>query len=199
MIDSYDRQARYPEKHNAMKEFATLKYSEDKGQQAQWLKQQAEKLMEQGETAEPITLYRLMIKEYSDTESVQRTCFQLAPVIENDANNRDKILQTIKTYQNALKKYSNNHLLDYAYEIFVPEHYQQMNSDNDLIEELTVVLQRHSGIKNYEGAFFLLIVLYLKNKHFINAEKTIDDYLLKYPTGIFSPAVKIFKFKINKY
>ncbi|MCD6220803.1 tetratricopeptide repeat protein, partial [bacterium] len=52
LITCYDHLAEYRKKHQTMKEYAQLLYPEDREKQAEWMKQQADRLITEGETAE---------------------------------------------------------------------------------------------------------------------------------------------------
>jgi TolA-binding protein len=191
MINSYDKQARYTGKHNAMKQFAALKYPEDKEQQAQWLKQQADKLMEEGETAEAITLYRMIAREYPETETAPESLFIIAEIIEKVENKQMAVTQTIKEYETLIKQYPKT---EYAAEscLLLTKQYQLNKEHNKAIESLNFFLKEYPENKKYENALFHLGLLYHQNKKEVEAKKIWQEYLKKYPGGIYSGVVKTF-------
>ena len=64
LITCYDHLAEYRRKHQTMKKYAQLLYPEDREKQAEWMKNQADRLITEGETAEAIVLYRMIIRSY---------------------------------------------------------------------------------------------------------------------------------------
>lgn len=123
MIDSYDKQARYPEKHNAMKQYAELLYSEDKEQQAQWLKQQADGLRDKGEISEAITLYRLLtLGNFKDTSVAKEGYFQLGKIFKENMD----IKKMIEYYEILIKEHEG---------ILTEENYMDIISDYRFFKE----------------------------------------------------------------
>lgn len=191
MIDSYDKQARYPEKHNAMKQYATLEYQKDQEQQAQWLKQQADKLLGEGATVEAITLYRMTAKKYPETETAPETLFQIAQKIQQEEPQQGAVTQTIKEYEMLIKKYPKT---EYAAESYLSlvKLYQLKQDHNKAIESLSSFLREYPENKKYESALFQLGLLYHQNKKEDEAKNIWNEYLKKYPEGRHASVVKIF-------
>jgi TolA-binding protein len=187
MIDSYDRQARYPEKHNAMKEFATLKYSEDKGQQAQWLKQQADKMMEQGETAEPITLYRMTAREYPETRVSSEISILLGQIMEKQGD-----------YQNAAREYENvfnkkaTSVLTEEVSFKMGKAYKQSNKNKEAIEIFQKLLMQSPNTIFKEKLLYELATTYYNQGDKIKAKEEFNKYLKEYPNGEYYKRVEIF-------
>jgi TolA-binding protein len=191
MIDSYDKQARYPEKHNAIKQYAILKYLEEKEQQAQWLKQQADKLMEEGETAEAIILYRMTAREYPETEIAAASLFIAAEIIEKEEKRQIAATQTIKEYETLIAKYSKTEYAEESYLALVKQ-YQLKQDYNKAIQCLNTFLTEYPESKKYESILFQLGILYQQNKKEGEAKKVWDEYLKKYPAGLYFNVVKTF-------
>jgi outer membrane protein assembly factor BamD (BamD/ComL family) len=191
MIDSYDKQARYPEKHNAMRKYAAILYSEDKEQQAHWMKQQADKLLEEGETLEAITLYRMAAQEYPETETAPESLFIISEIIEKVENKQMAVTQTIREYEMLIKQYPKTQYAEESYLLLVKQ-YQQNQDHNKAIESLNIFLREYPGSKKYENALFQLGLLYQQNKKESEAKKIWQEYLKKYPGGVYSNVVEAF-------
>lgn len=99
------------------KKYAEFLYPEEKEKQAQIIKQKIDKLKEKGEISEAIVLYRLIAKEYPDTQIAAGVCFQIAQIIEEEENKQEAVNQTIREYEEVIKKYPKS---SYAEEICFP-------------------------------------------------------------------------------
>lgn len=179
MIDSYDMQARYPQKQNAMKQYAMLKYPEDKEQQARWLKQQADKLLEQGETAEAIAIYRITTREYPETLFPAEISLLLGQLMTQQIDYR----AAIEEYQYALDKkklgvLKEEILLRLAYI------YKRVNNSEKAIEIYQKLLVQFSETAvSREETFYELADAYYRLGNKIKTQGIINEYLNEYPNG----------------
>ncbi|MDD3735285.1 MAG: tetratricopeptide repeat protein [Candidatus Pacebacteria bacterium] len=101
LITCYDHIAEYQEKYKTMKQYAELLYPEDKEKQAEYLKQQADKLMAQEETGEAIIMYRFIIARYPNTKCTRKTYLNIAEIFRDEGD----IKGAINEYKKLLDNY----------------------------------------------------------------------------------------------
>ena len=191
LITCYDHIAEYPEKYKIMKQYAELLYPEDKEKQAEYLKEQADKLMAQEETGEAIIMYRKIAKEYPDTEIAPEVLFDVAKIIYEEEKKVEAVNQTIKEYEEIIQKYPKNKYAEDIYFILVKK-YQELGKINQAIKQLEDFLKTYPDSKKYESALFLLGMMYKENKSQEQAKKVWEEYLKKYPEGVYYTVVKTF-------
>ena len=191
LITCYDHIAEYQEKYKIMKQYAELLYPEDKEKQAEYLKEQADKLMAQEETGEAIIMYRKIAKEYPDTEIAPEVLFDVAKIIYEEEKKVEAVNQTIKEYEEIIQKYPKNKYAEDIYFILVKK-YQELGKINQAIKQLEDFLKTYPDSKKYESALFLLGMMYKENKSQEQAKKVWEEYLKKYPEGVYYTVVKTF-------
>ncbi|MFA5646503.1 MAG: tetratricopeptide repeat protein [Candidatus Ratteibacteria bacterium] len=179
MTDSYDKQARYPEKHRAMKEYAALKYPNDKEQQAQWLKQQADGLRDKGEISEAITLYRLLtVGNFKDTSVAKEGYFQLGKIFKENVD-----IKKMNEYYEILIKEHEDILTEKNYMDIISGYRFFKEYDKAIIIAEKMIEKFSKG--NYEkDALFTLGLLYREKGNLKKTKEIWKEYFQKYPDDI---------------
>jgi tetratricopeptide (TPR) repeat protein len=191
LITAYDRQARYPDKHKTMQRYAETLYPRDREKQARWVKQQADKLRSEKETAEAITLYRTIAKKYSETETAPESLFTVAEIIKREENSQGVADKSINEYETIIKNYPGTKYSEEIHRILTKQ-YQRKEDYNKSVHYLKTFLKKYPHSENYEEVLFELGLLYRQNKKEDEAKKVWEEYLKKYPEGLYSTSVKTY-------
>jgi len=191
LITCYDHLAEDREKHQTMREYAQLLYPEEREKQAEWMKNQAEKLKEKGETGEAIMIYRKIGEEYKNTEIAGEVSFIIANIIEQQEEEQDAVKGSIEEYENLIKKYPES---QYAEEVHfkLVRKYQRLGKLNEGIRILENFIKNYPESKKKEQALFLLGILYRKTKNYENMKKVWNEYLKNYPEGTYTSIINSF-------
>jgi len=191
LIVSYDHQAKYPEKHQSMKKYAQLLYPEDKEKQAEMIKKEADRLGEQGEIAEAITIYRIIEKEYSETKIAPEALFQVAKIIEEEERQQRAILYTVEEYKKLIQEWPKTEYAEEACFALVKK-YQNKGMNAKAIEFLNFLVKNYPNSRYFEYSMFLLGQFYIQIKKESEARKVWNEYLTIYPEGKYSTIIKTF-------
>lgn len=189
-MDCYERQARYAQKHKTLKKYADLVSQGDKEKAARMVRAVADKLITEGEVTEAIILYRLIKAEYPETALAPEVCFQIAKIIQEDEN-RQGAMDYFKEYEILIRKYPETQCAEEACFTLITQ-YQNAGKYVHTIEWLIFLIRTYPSSKYYEKGLFLLGFAYQKNQKEEEAKKAWEEYLKKYPDGIYSLLVKIF-------
>lgn len=185
MITCYDREVKYSEKHHAMEKYGETIYPQDTEKQAEWMKQEADKLREEGEIAEAIMFYRFILGKYPNVSFSPDIYNKVAGIFEKNLD----IKRVIEEY----KKLINSHPgTDFAEKVSlrIIGLYQKIRRIDLAITFGENFSQMYPESKYCENVLFLLGNLYkkVKNKEYEN--RSWQKYLEIYPSGIYAPLIK---------
>ncbi|MFN4228065.1 MAG: tetratricopeptide repeat protein, partial [Candidatus Ratteibacteria bacterium] len=186
LIECYDRQAKYKEKHKTIKKYGQFLHPEEKEKQAQIIKEHADKLREEGETTEAIILYRLIGKEYSETSVLVEILLLLGQIMEQE-----------KDYQNAIREYENilnkkNVFLTKESLLNIGKAYKQANKNKEAIEIFQKLLAQFPDSILKEETLYELATTYYNYGDKIKSKEKFNEYLKEYPNGKYNKVVEIF-------
>ena len=191
LITCYDHLAEYRRKHKTMKEYAALLYPEEREKQAEWMKEQADRLITEGETGEAIQIYRKIEKEYPETKVSSDALYEVAKIIDKEETRCEAVRGSIREYENLIKKYPESQYAEYIYFTLVKK-YQILGRKEKEIEYFEEFLKKYPESKKRENALFYLGLLYRESKKENQAKRIWRKYLEEYPKGIYSQVIKTY-------
>lgn len=187
LIICYDHLARYKEKHNTMKEYAEILYPNKKEKQAQYIKQEADKLKDQGEIPEAISLYRFIIESYPDTEITFWVLFQLGKIFEAQAD-----WESALNFYLQIPEKDKKGMLTEKVMPLIGKMYLQINKNKEAIEIFQKFLNKFSESMYKEEVIYKMGVAYYNSGNKKEAKDTFNLYLREYPNGRYKKEAKFF-------
>ncbi|HNQ35094.1 MAG TPA: tetratricopeptide repeat protein [bacterium] len=180
-MDCYERQARYAQKHKTLKKYADLVSRGDKEKAARMIREAADKLITEGEVTEAIILYRLIKAEYPETALAPEVCFQIAKILQEEANKHGAIAaEYVKECETLIQQYPQTQFAEEAC-FALAKKYQNTGKYAQAIEHLNYFLKNYPESKYIESGVFLLGFLYRQTKQNDEARKIWEYYLKKFP------------------
>jgi len=187
LIISYDHQARYPEKHHTMKQYAQTLYPQDKEQQAEYLKQQADKLKNEGELAETISIFNFLMNKYPDTKYISVFYLQLGKIFEEEKD----WMNALKYYQSAL----NSNLEDRMVQRILFKQgvlYLEIKDNQKAVETFQTFISKYPESNDIEEVLYYLGRAYFNKKDKEKSKEIFEKYLRKYPDGKYSQEINLY-------
>jgi TolA-binding protein len=175
-----------------MKEYAEILYPE-KEKQAEYLKNEADKLREQGETGEAIMIYKFIGQEYPLTNKDKGSLLQLGEIFKNEMD-KEKV---IFYYSQVMQKYEPFITESEWWEII--KNFDFLKQYYKAIELSEKFLQKFEDSKYREDILFTLGNLYRKIGEIKKAQNVWEIYIKEYPTSIKNNMIeKFFKEEVKK-
>jgi tetratricopeptide (TPR) repeat protein len=183
LIEKYDKQAEYGKKHRSMKEYAEILYPE-KEKQVEYLKNEADKLREQGEIGEAIMIYNTIKKNYS-LPIIPEVLITLGDIWEKDLDYSKALEEYITGLNAGLEKKDKEEIL-----FRLGRAYMKLGKNKEAVETFEKFLIEYPGSLYQEEVVFNVGRTYYNKGEKDKAEEKFNQYLEKYPNGKYAGEVK---------
>ncbi|MCM8759896.1 MAG: outer membrane protein assembly factor BamD [Candidatus Omnitrophica bacterium] len=187
LIECYDRQARYREKHRVIFQFALL-FGRDTQMFYGTLKDKIDQIKcSEEERLEKMFFYKRMLDEYPDLFISPEIMYSIASIYEceqfgafNDA---------VAWYLRLIKEYPNSEYAELSH-LRLAKIYQETGKLLKAIDQVNLYLRNYPMGKYHEKGLFYAGLLYMEIKNKISAEKVWNQYISKFPNGVYSEIIK---------